>query len=72
MVQKNVEIMVLLKYLSNFERTLEMSLSNFEIIPDLNRSEKCVLVATDVINQGATFSITVQNVMFQLYIINSR
>ena len=72
MVQKNVEIMVLLKYLSNSGRTLEMSLSNFEIIPDLNWFEKCVLVATDVTNQGTTFSITVQNFMFQLYIINSR
>ena len=49
-----------------------MSLSNFEIIPDLSWSEKCVLVATDVTNQGATFSITVQNFMFQLYLINSR
>ena len=33
---KNVEIMVLLKYLSNFWRTLEMLLINCEINFDLN------------------------------------
>ena len=47
---KSVEIMVALKYLSNFWRTLEMSLSNCEIIFYLNCSEKCVMVATNVTN----------------------
>ena len=40
---KNVEIMVPLKYLSNFWRTLEMSLSNCEINLILTWSEKCEL-----------------------------
>ena len=50
--------MVPLKYLSNFWRILEMPLINYEITLDLNWSENCVIVATDVANQGATFSIT--------------
>ena len=50
--------MVPLKYLSNFWRILEMPLINYEITFDLNWSENCVIVATDVANQGATFSIT--------------
>ena len=55
---KNVEVMVPLKYLSNFWRTLEILLINCEITFDLNWSENCAIVATDVANQGATFSIT--------------
>ena len=55
---KNVEIMVPLKYLSNFWRTLEMPLINCEITLDLNWSENCVIVATDVAAQATTFSIT--------------
>ena len=35
-----------------------MPLINFENTVDLNWSENCVLVATDVADQGATFSIT--------------
>ena len=58
MAKKNAETMVPLKYLSHFLRTLEMPLINFEINVDLNWSEKCVIVATAVANQGATFSIT--------------
>ena len=54
---KNVEIMVPLKHLSNFWRTLEMPLINFEINLDLKWSEKCVIVATNVAAQQ-TFSIT--------------
>ena len=55
---KNVEIMIPLKYLSNFWRTLEMPLINCEITLDLNWSEKSIMVATNIENQGATFSIT--------------
>ena len=55
---KNVEIMVPLKYLSNFWRTLEMSLINCEVNLILTRSSTCVLVATGVQNQNATFAIT--------------
>ena len=55
---KDVEIMVPLKYLRNFWRTLEMPVINCEINLDLNWSEKCVIVATAVANQGATLLIT--------------
>ena len=40
---KNVEIMVTLKYLSNFWKTLEMPLINCEINLILTWSDKCVL-----------------------------
>ena len=55
---KDVEIMVPLKYLSNFWRTLEMPLINCEVNLILTWSSTCVLVATDVANQNATFEIT--------------
>ena len=55
---KNVEIMVSLKYLSNFWRTFEMSLINCEINLDLKWSENSVIVATNVATQATTFSIT--------------
>ena len=52
---KNVEIMVPLKYLSNFWRTLEMSLINCEINLILTWSTNCAIVCTNVVNQNATF-----------------
>ena len=55
---KNVEIMVPLKYLSNFWRTLEMPLFNCEVNLILTWSSTCVLIATNVQNQNATFAIT--------------
>ena len=55
---KNVEIMVPLKYLSNFRRNLEMSLINCETNLLLTWSVSCVIVSTDVANQNATFAIT--------------
>ena len=55
---KDVEIMVPLKYLSNFWRTLEMLLINCEVNFILTWSSTCVLVATGVLNQTATFTIT--------------
>ena len=55
---KDVEIMVLLKYLSNFWRTLEMSLINCEVNLILTWSSSCVLIATRIPNQNATFAIT--------------
>ena len=58
----NVEMMVKLKYLSNFWRALEMSLTNCEINIDLNWCKSCVIVAPDVANllmlHLATFLIT--------------
>ena len=55
---KNVEIMVPLKYLSNFWRTLEMPLINCEVNLILTWSSTCVIVSTNNANQGATFTIT--------------
>ena len=55
---KNVEIMVPLKYLSNFWRTLEMLLINCEINLILTWSINCVIASTNVANQNATFEIT--------------
>ena len=55
---KNVEIMVPLKYLSNFWRTLEMPLINCEISLLLTWSASCVIVSTNVANQNVTFAIT--------------
>ena len=55
---KDVEIMVPLKYLSNFWRNLEMPLINCEVNRILTWSSRCVLIATAVQNQAATFEIT--------------
>ena len=55
---KNVEIMVPIKYLSNFWRTLEMPLINCEVNLILTWSENCVIVSTDVACQKAKFAIT--------------
>ena len=52
----NVEIMIPLKYLNNFWRTLEMSLINCEIELILNWSGNCVIIYTNVDNQVPTFT----------------
>ena len=57
----DVEIMVLLKYLSNFWRTLERPLFNCEVELILNWSAGCVITYTDVANQVPTFTITETN-----------
>ena len=57
----NVEIMVSLKYLSNFWRTLEMPLINCEVELILNWSANCVIIYTDVANQVYKFTITETN-----------
>ena len=57
----NVEIMVPLKYLSNFWRTLEMPLINCEVELILNWSSDCVIIYTNVANQNPTFTITETN-----------
>ena len=54
----NVEIIVPLKYLSNFWRILEMPLINCEVNLILTWSENCVIVYTNDANQCATFTIT--------------
>ena len=55
---KDVEIMVPLKYLSNFWRILEMTLINCEVNLILTLSSTCVLISTNILNQNATFAIT--------------
>ena len=55
---KIVEIMVPIKYLSNFWRTLEMGLINCEVNLILTWSSTCVLIATGNQNQNVTFAIT--------------
>ena len=47
----DVEIMVPLKYLSNFWRTLEMPLINYEVELILTWTENCVVISTNVANQ---------------------
>ena len=53
--EKDVEIMVPLKYLSNFWRTLEMPLINCEVNPILTWSSTCVINNSDGVG---TFAIT--------------
>ena len=53
--EKDVEIMVLLKYISNFWRTLEMSLINCEVNLILKWSSTCVITDS---NGAGTFAIT--------------
>ena len=57
----NVEIMVPLKYLSNFWRTLEMPLINCEVELIYNWSANCVIIYTNVNNRVPTFTITETN-----------
>ena len=56
-----VEIMVPLKYLSNFWRTLEMPLINCEVELILNWSARCVIIYTGIANPVPTFTITETN-----------
>ena len=52
---KDVEIMVPLKYLSNFWRTLEMPLINCEISFHLKWSKNSILVAGTANNENPSF-----------------
>ena len=54
----DVEIMVPLKYLSNFWRTLEMPLINYEIELILDWSANCIIIYTNIANQVPKFTIT--------------
>ena len=55
---KDFEIIVTLKYLSNFWRTLEMPLINCKISLQLKWSKDCILVAGVAANQELKFEIT--------------
>ena len=54
----NVEIMVPLKYLGNFWRTLEILLNNCEVNLFLTWSANCTIIYTDTADQIPTFTIT--------------
>ena len=54
---KDVEIMVALKYLSNFRIILEMSLNNCEISLQLKYYRKYIIVASTANNQSPSFQI---------------
>ena len=57
----NVELMVPLKYLSNFWRTHEMPLINCEVELILTRSANCVIIYTDISNQDHAFELDETN-----------
>ena len=57
----DVEIMVSLKYLRNFWRTLEMPVINCEVELILDWSAHCIIIYTDIVNQNPTFTITETN-----------
>ena len=58
MEPKNVKLMVPLAYLSVFWRSLELPLINCEVNLILTWFANCVIVASNVANQNATFVIT--------------
>ena len=68
----NVKIMVPLKYLSNFWRTLEMPLINCEVELILTWSADCVIIYSDVANQAPTFTITGKSICSCSYFANTR
>ena len=71
-VTKNIEIIVPLKYLSNFWRTLEISLINCETTLDLNWSENYVTVAINVAAQATKFSITDTKIYVPVVTLSTR
>ena len=70
---KNTKIVVPLKYLSNFFRSLEMPLTNCKIHLELNWNNNCVMYGVDTYAGGdnvndreTTFQITSTKLYFQL------
>ena len=68
----DVEIMVPLKYLSNFWRTLEMPLINSEIELILTWSRNSVIISTNVANQNPTFTITETTLHFPVITLSTQ
>ena len=55
---KDVKILIPLKYLSNFWRTLEMLLINWEVNILLTCSKKCVIASNTTANRETKFAIS--------------
>ena len=68
----HVEIMVPLKYLSNFCRTLEMLLINCEVELILDWSANCVIIYTNVNDQIPTFAITETNLFVPVVTLSTQ
>ena len=68
----DVQIMVPLKYFSNFWRTLETPLINCEVDLILDWSENCVIISTNVANQVLTFTITETNLYVPLVTLSTQ
>ena len=64
--------MVPLKYLGNFQRTLRMSLINWEIELILTWSANCVIIYTNVNNQVPTFTITETNLYVPIVTLSTQ
>ena len=67
-----IEIMVPLKYLRNFRRTLEMSLNNCEVELIMTWSADCVIISTNVANQNPTFTITETNLSVSVVTLSTQ
>ena len=61
-MHKNLKIMVSLKYLGNFWKTLEMPIINYEINVILTWSANYFIVEDHVNNQAPTFALTGTNI----------
>ena len=61
-----------LKYLSNFQRTLEMPLINCEIEILLTWSANCIIIYTNVNNQILTFTLTETNLYIPVVTLSTR
>ena len=72
MIIADVEIMVPLKYLSNFWSTLEMHLINCEVELILIWFLGCVIIYTDDANQVSTFTITETNIYIPVVTLSTQ
>ena len=68
----DVEIMVPLKYLSNFWGTLDMPLINCEIELILTWSKNCVIICTNIDDQVPTLTITEKNLYVPVVTLSTR
>ena len=68
----NVEIIVPLKYLSNFWKTLEIPLINCEVELILTWSADCVIIYSNVVNQVPIFTVTETNLYVPVVILSTQ